>query len=57
MGVIVAAHDPSDPYDGPPPQLRWGGRSECAQGPMTSVNCLDPDGNLIEIASYPSESD
>ena len=27
-----------------------------ALGPMTSVYCKDPDGNLIEIASYPSES-
>ena len=26
-----------------------------ALGPMTSVYCNDPDGNLIEIASYPSE--
>lgn len=24
-----------------------------ALGPMTSVYCRDPDGNLIEIASYP----
>src|SRR5215468_1670281 len=26
-----------------------------ALGPMTSVYCNDPDGNLIEIASYPAE--
>ena len=26
-----------------------------ALGTMTSVYCKDPDGNLIEIASYPSE--
>jgi catechol 2,3-dioxygenase-like lactoylglutathione lyase family enzyme len=25
-----------------------------ALGPMTSVYCRDPDGNLIEVASYPS---
>jgi catechol 2,3-dioxygenase-like lactoylglutathione lyase family enzyme len=24
-----------------------------ALGPMTSVYCRDPDGNLVEIASYP----
>ena len=24
-----------------------------ALGPMTSVYCYDPDGNLVEIASYP----
>jgi catechol 2,3-dioxygenase-like lactoylglutathione lyase family enzyme len=24
-----------------------------ALGPMTSIYCRDPDGNLIEIASYP----
>ncbi|WP_420993192.1 VOC family protein [Cupriavidus sp. 30B13] len=24
-----------------------------ALGPMTSVYCRDPDGNLIEVASYP----
>jgi len=28
-----------------------------ALGPMTSVYCHDPDGNLIEIASYRSESE
>jgi catechol 2,3-dioxygenase-like lactoylglutathione lyase family enzyme len=26
-----------------------------ALGPMTSVYCNDPDGNLIEIAGYPSD--
>ena len=26
-----------------------------ALGPMTSVYCHDPDGNLIEIASYPDK--
>jgi catechol 2,3-dioxygenase-like lactoylglutathione lyase family enzyme len=25
-----------------------------ALGPMTSVYCRDPDGNLVEIASYPA---
>jgi catechol 2,3-dioxygenase-like lactoylglutathione lyase family enzyme len=25
-----------------------------ALGPMTSVYCRDPDGNLIEVATYPS---
>ncbi|WP_029043832.1 MULTISPECIES: VOC family protein [Cupriavidus] len=25
-----------------------------ALGPMTSVYCRDPDGNLIEVASYPA---
>jgi catechol 2,3-dioxygenase-like lactoylglutathione lyase family enzyme len=25
-----------------------------ALGPMASVYCRDPDGNLIEIAAYPS---
>jgi catechol 2,3-dioxygenase-like lactoylglutathione lyase family enzyme len=25
-----------------------------ARGPMTSVYCRDPDGNLIEVATYPS---
>ncbi len=24
-----------------------------ARGPMTSVYCRDPDGNLIEVATYP----
>jgi catechol 2,3-dioxygenase-like lactoylglutathione lyase family enzyme len=24
-----------------------------ARGPMTSMYCRDPDGNLIEVASYP----
>jgi len=27
-----------------------------ALGPMTSVYCRDPDGNLIEIASYPERN-
>lgn len=27
---------------------------EGALGPMTSVYCRDPDGNLIEVASYPA---
>ncbi|GLS18981.1 hypothetical protein GCM10007874_19980 [Labrys miyagiensis] len=26
-----------------------------ALGPMTSVYCRDPDGNLIEVASYPAK--
>lgn len=26
-----------------------------ALGPMTSVYCHDPDGNLVEVASYPAE--
>ncbi len=25
-----------------------------ALGPMTSVYCRDPDGNLVEVASYPA---
>ncbi len=28
-----------------------------ALGPMTSVYCRDPDGNLVEIASYPPPAD
>jgi catechol 2,3-dioxygenase-like lactoylglutathione lyase family enzyme len=28
-----------------------------ARGPMTSVYCRDPDGNLIEVATYPLTSD
>jgi catechol 2,3-dioxygenase-like lactoylglutathione lyase family enzyme len=28
-------------------------RKQGALGPMTSVYCRDPDGSLIEIASYP----
>jgi catechol 2,3-dioxygenase-like lactoylglutathione lyase family enzyme len=27
-----------------------------ALGSMTSVYCYDPDGNLVEIASYPGGS-
>jgi catechol 2,3-dioxygenase-like lactoylglutathione lyase family enzyme len=26
-----------------------------ALGPMTSIYCRDPDGNLVEIASYPKD--
>ena len=29
-------------------------RKQGALGPMTSVYCRDPDGSLIEIATYPS---
>jgi catechol 2,3-dioxygenase-like lactoylglutathione lyase family enzyme len=29
-------------------------RKQGALGPMTSVYCRDPDGSLIEIASYPT---
>jgi catechol 2,3-dioxygenase-like lactoylglutathione lyase family enzyme len=29
-------------------------RKQGALGPMTSVYCRDPDGSLIEIASYPA---
>lgn len=32
---------------------RGPGQQTGALGPMTSVYCHDPDGNLIEIASYP----
>ena len=28
-----------------------------ARGPMTSVYCRDPDGNLIEVATYPLTAD
>ena len=28
-------------------------RKQGALGPMTSVYCRDPDGSLIEIATYP----
>jgi catechol 2,3-dioxygenase-like lactoylglutathione lyase family enzyme len=27
-----------------------------ALGPMTSIYCRDPDGNLIEIASYEKQT-
>lgn len=30
-------------------------RRQGALGPMTSVYCADPDGNLVEIASYPAQ--
>lgn len=35
-----------DVVEGPVPR-------QGALGPMTSVYCRDPDGNLIEVASYP----
>ncbi len=31
MGSDDDAHDPSDPYDGPPPQQSWGGEESVNQ--------------------------
>jgi hypothetical protein len=36
--------------DGPVPRTS-------ARGPITSIYIRDPDGNLIEIASYPADPD
>jgi catechol 2,3-dioxygenase-like lactoylglutathione lyase family enzyme len=44
LAHLAAMHVPVE--EGPVPRTG-------AQGPLTSIYCRDPDGNLIEIASYP----
>lgn len=47
LAHLDAQHVPVE--DGPVPRTG-------AQGPMTSIYIRDPDGNLIEIASYPADA-